>query len=271
MEALGPQAVWNLTRRFGCRDSFKFGNSLSSLICTQGQPEISVYLVVLPLTWDSPLCCRIILNVSSSSSSSSTGGTRRDFFLGCPLAASALDTEMFLVIAEFFPSCCSGLFSLGQICVLMRRENSGTVVHLRQSNASSQVMQTTFNLNWESDDDVKGQGFEPPLSTTPLLKSLRVLLGAACQDDVFRAVDSFLISVADVIRVHCLRWMQYATSTSGCPMKTPSPRSKALVESHERGCTSAWAPPNGGETIIHKSCTRSLEASPHAFSLHRSF
>ena len=41
---------------------------------------------------------------------------------------------------------------------------------------------------------------DEPISTTPSLETLRILLGVACQDDVFRVEVPFLISFADVSR-----------------------------------------------------------------------
>ena len=43
---------------------------------------------------------------------------------------------------------------------------------------------------------------EPIFSATPPLETLRVLLGVACQEDVLRLEDPFLISTADVSRAH---------------------------------------------------------------------
>ena len=39
-------------------------------------------------------------------------------------------------------------------------------------------------------------------SATPPLETLRILLGVACQEDVFRVEDPFLISIADLSRAH---------------------------------------------------------------------
>ena len=46
------------------------------------------------------------------------------------------------------------------------------------------------------------KGVEPIFSATPPLETLRVLLIVACQEDVFRVKDPFLISTADVSRAH---------------------------------------------------------------------
>ena len=50
--------------------------------------------------------------------------------------------------------------------------------------------------------EVRHKGVEPIFSATPPLETLRVLLCVACQDDVFRVEDPFLISIADVSRAH---------------------------------------------------------------------
>ena len=50
--------------------------------------------------------------------------------------------------------------------------------------------------------EVRHQGVKPIFSTTPPLEALRVLLCVACQEDVFRVEDPFLISIADVSRSH---------------------------------------------------------------------
>ena len=50
--------------------------------------------------------------------------------------------------------------------------------------------------------EVRHKGVEPIFSGTPPLGTLRILLGVACQDDVFRVEDPFLISIADVSRAH---------------------------------------------------------------------
>ena len=50
--------------------------------------------------------------------------------------------------------------------------------------------------------EVRHKGVEPIFSATPPLETLRVLLCVACQEDVFRVQDPFLISIADVSRPH---------------------------------------------------------------------
>ena len=50
--------------------------------------------------------------------------------------------------------------------------------------------------------EVRHKGVEPIFSATPPLETLRILLCVACQEDVFRVKDPFLISIADVSRAH---------------------------------------------------------------------
>ena len=50
--------------------------------------------------------------------------------------------------------------------------------------------------------EVRHKGVEPIFSATPPLETLRILLSVACQEDVFRVEDPFLISIADVSRAH---------------------------------------------------------------------
>ena len=50
--------------------------------------------------------------------------------------------------------------------------------------------------------EVRHKGVEPIFSATPPLETLRILLGVACQEDVFQVEDPFLISTADVSRAH---------------------------------------------------------------------
>ena len=50
--------------------------------------------------------------------------------------------------------------------------------------------------------EVRHKIFEPIFSATPPLETLRILLGVACQEDVFQVEDPFLISIADVSRAH---------------------------------------------------------------------
>ena len=50
--------------------------------------------------------------------------------------------------------------------------------------------------------EVRHKGLEPIFSATPPLETLRILLGVACQEDVFQVEDTFLIFIADVSRAH---------------------------------------------------------------------
>ena len=50
--------------------------------------------------------------------------------------------------------------------------------------------------------EVRHGGVERTFSATPPLETLRVLLSAACQEDIFQVEDPFLISIADVSRAH---------------------------------------------------------------------
>ena len=50
--------------------------------------------------------------------------------------------------------------------------------------------------------EVRHKGVEKIFLSTFPLETLRVLLGVACQEDVFRVDDPFLISTADVSRAH---------------------------------------------------------------------
>ena len=50
--------------------------------------------------------------------------------------------------------------------------------------------------------EVHHKGVEPIFSARLPLETLRVLLSVACQENVFRVEDPFLISIADVSRAH---------------------------------------------------------------------
>ena len=50
--------------------------------------------------------------------------------------------------------------------------------------------------------EVRHKGVEPIFSATLPLKTLRILLSVASEEDVFRVEDRFLISIADVSRAH---------------------------------------------------------------------
>ena len=49
---------------------------------------------------------------------------------------------------------------------------------------------------------MRQKGVEQIFSATLPLETLRILFCVACQEDVFRVEDAFLISIADVIRAH---------------------------------------------------------------------
>ena len=50
--------------------------------------------------------------------------------------------------------------------------------------------------------EVRHKGVEPIFSATPPLETLQVQISVACQEDVFRVEDRFLITTADVSRAH---------------------------------------------------------------------
>ena len=50
--------------------------------------------------------------------------------------------------------------------------------------------------------EVRHEGAEPIFSSTPPLEAPRILFCVACQEDVFRVEDPFLITTADVSRAH---------------------------------------------------------------------
>ena len=50
--------------------------------------------------------------------------------------------------------------------------------------------------------EVRHKGVEPIFSATPPLETLRILLGVACQEDVFQVEDPMLITIEDVSRAH---------------------------------------------------------------------
>ena len=99
--------------------------------------------------------------------------------------------------------------------------------------------------------EVRHEGcVEPIFAATPPLETLRVLLGVACQEDVFRVEDPFLISTADVSRAHF-----YADAVRGRPRPsarrgTPWQRSQACVGNCERRCTDLWMLPTVKENIM---------------------
>ena len=109
--------------------------------------------------------------------------------------------------------------------------------------------------------EVRHEGVEPIFSATPPLETLRILLGNACQEDVFHVEDPFLVSTTDVSRGHFCS-DAVATSTSDCQTRTPRQSSQACVGNCERRCTDLWMLPNGGEHIMLR------EDFPEAWLLH---
>ena len=108
---------------------------------------------------------------------------------------------------------------------------------------------------------VRRKGVEPIFSATCPLETLRVRLGVACQEDVFRAEDPFLISTADVSRDHF-----YADAVRDVYVpRTPRQCSQACVENCERRCTGLWMLPNGGDNIMLRFWRR--EDFPEAWLL----
>ena len=70
--------------------------------------------------------------------------------------------------------------------------------------------------------EVPHKGVEPILSATPPLEALRILLCVACQEDISRVEDPFLISTADVSRAHF-----YANAVRDVYVRLPDEDSKA--------------------------------------------
>ena len=97
--------------------------------------------------------------------------------------------------------------------------------------------------------EVRQNGIEPIFSATPPLETLRILLSVACQEDVFRAEDPFLISIADVSRAHF-----YADAVRDVcvrlPDEDPRQSSDAYVENCDRRCMVLWMLPDVGENIM---------------------
>ena len=74
-------------------------------------------------------------------------------------------------------------------------------------------------------------------------------LGVACQEDVFRVEDPFLISIADVSRAHF-----YAGAVRDVYVRLPDedPKGKGascMGKIYERRCTDLWMLLNGGRTL----------------------
>ena len=97
--------------------------------------------------------------------------------------------------------------------------------------------------------EVRHEGVEPIFSATPPLETLQVLLSVACQEDMFRVEDPFLITTADVRRAHF-----YADAVRDVYVRLPDedPKAKAArrVGNCERRCTVLWKQPNVGETTM---------------------
>ena len=94
--------------------------------------------------------------------------------------------------------------------------------------------------------EVRHNGVEAIFSATPPLETLRVLLNVACQEDVFRVEDPFLITTADVSRAHL-----YADAVRDVYVRLPDEDPKAqepgvCVGNSERRCTVLWMLPNVG-------------------------
>ena len=73
------------------------------------------------------------------------------------------------------------------------------------------------------------RGVEPTFSATPQLETLPVLLSVACQEDVFRVEDPFLISIADLGRAH-FHAVAVVTSTFDCWTRTPRQKTRRVWE-----------------------------------------
>ena len=100
---------------------------------------------------------------------------------------------------------------------------------------------------------VRHKGVEPIFSATPRLETLRILLSVACQEDVFRLVGPFLISIADVSTP-----MWSGTSTSDYQTRTPRQSSQVCAGNCERTmCGSLDAAQRWGE-----HCAQRLEDFP---------
>ena len=143
---------------------------------------------------------------------------------------------------------------------------------------------------WEAEDDVKGGPLDPRevkiarekeisicgtwrcTSTPPKQKHEReqdatrlassgliptkepILLGVACQEDVFQVEDPMLITIADVSRAHF-----YADAVR------EKRNNQACVGNCERRCMALWMRPNDGESITRKSWRK--EDAPEAWRL----
>ena len=84
------------------------------------------------------------------------------------------------------------------------------------------------------------KGVDPIFSATLPLETLRILLSVACQENVFRVKDPFLLSIADVSRVHL-----YADAVRDVYVRSPDEDPKAkqpgvCVGNCETRCTDLW-------------------------------
>ena len=74
---------------------------------------------------------------------------------------------------------------------------------------------------------------------------LREFLCVACQEDVFRVENPFLISTADVSRAHFCAVSERDENVH-LPTRTQRQRSQAHVDNYERRCTDPWTLLNSG-------------------------
>ena len=111
---------------------------------------------------------------------------------------------------------------------------------------------------------MRHKGVEPIFSATPPLETLRILLGVACQEDVFQVEDTFQISIADVSGAHF-----YADAVRDVSVRLPDedPRqsSQACAGNCERQCSDLWMLPSVRENIMPRIWRR--EGSPEAWLL----
>ena len=77
------------------------------------------------------------------------------------------------------------------------------------------------------------------------MEAPRVLLCVACQEDVFRVENPFLISTADVSRAHFCAVSERDENVH-LPTRSQRQRSQAHVDNYERRCTDPWILLNSG-------------------------
>ena len=97
---------------------------------------------------------------------------------------------------------------MGQTCtkIQLHRKRGSERDATQWASRASTPTEAVSNLALPSTLGVHGsapQGVEPILSRNATPGALRILLGVACEEDVFRAVDPFMITTADVHRAHC--------------------------------------------------------------------